>query len=398
MSNELHSEDLGLDLGNEQVLDVLDLPQIHTKPSARSLLDTLSLLSLEPRSWDRTPSLTPATSNTPRSTSGATTPARRSKPRVRSEGVSQYLTRIISSRLAWIEDDGQKEEVWDAASIRLSERSGRTGMGAMTRSFAIPICVEPTDDKGALDTAIGASIDQDTAVDVEIHEPALTEDNLGLKTWASSYVFARKWHTLKDELPFAFDQDKDAVTILELGAGTGLVGIAAAAVLHANVLLTDLPEIVPNLVRNIDSNTDIIATSHGSAKAAILDWTDPGKIVHYQGNLNDHGPSKMVESAGSTFPLIVAADPIYTKDHPRWLVETISVHLARRNEARVIIMIPIRDAYADERADLKSRMQGLGLHVCKEEIDVGYDDWSEGRGEELKEVECWMTIWKWNDS
>ncbi|KAG9625379.1 VPS28-domain-containing protein, partial [Aureobasidium melanogenum] len=241
---------------DEEILDVLDLPQIYTKPSSQQLLDTLSLLSLEPQSWDKT--------------------ATQTKPKVRSNGLPQYLTRIVSSPLDWIEDDLEKEKIWDSASLRLSERSGRTGMGAISRSFSIPLAAEPTNSSSTMKPVITSSHEQDTSIQVSIHEPALTEDNLGLKTWASSFVFARNWHTLRDRIPLIFDKDENA-TILELGAGTGLVGIAAAAVLGANVLLTDLPEIVPNLERNITSNEDIINSRNGSARAAMLDWTVPEK-------------------------------------------------------------------------------------------------------------------------
>lgn len=264
-------------------------------------------------------------------------------------------------------------------------------MSAINRSFTIPIAAEPTGSNTTLDTVIATSGSQGTLINIQIHEPAMTEDNLGLKTWGSSYIFARKWHTLREELPLPFDDNKDAATILELGAGTGLVGIAAAAVLCANVILTDLPEIVPNLDRNVDLNSDIVKARHGSARAAILDWTVPEEIVY-----KDDDDS--VDTTSSSYPLIVAADPIYSKDHPKWLVRTIAYHLKRGSVARVIIMIPIRDAYAEERADLKDRLQELGMRICKEETEIGYDDWSEGRGEELKEVECWMTMWKWEDS
>ncbi|KAG9755000.1 VPS28-domain-containing protein, partial [Aureobasidium melanogenum] len=361
---------------DEEILDVLDLPQIYTKPSSQQLLDTLSLLSLEPQSWDKTTT--------------------RPKPKVRSDGVPQYLTRIVSSPLDWIEDDVEKEKIWDSASLRLSERSGRTGMGAISRSFSIPLAAEPINSSSTMKPVITSSHEQDTTIQVSIHEPALTEDNLGLKTWASSFVFARNWHTLRDRIPLIFDKDENA-TILELGAGTGLVGIAAAAVLGANVLLTDLPEIVPNLERNITSNEDIINSRNGSACAAMLDWTVPEKII-YPEKTNESRRPLIAEEESSTYPLIVAADPIYSKEHPGWLVQTINCHLSHVPDARVLIQIPIREAYAEERADLKDRMVGIGLELCHEQTETGYDDWSDGQGEELSEVECWLGMWKWKDA
>ncbi|THZ26522.1 VPS28-domain-containing protein [Aureobasidium pullulans] len=361
------------DLSDEQAL--LDLPQIYTKPSSKQLLDTLSLLGLEPQSWDKT--------------------ATQSKPKVRSNGVPQYLTRIVSSPLTWIEDDSEKEKIWDSASLRLSERSGRTGMGAISRSFRIPLSAETTNSSSTMKPVITTSDEQDTNIDVKIHEPALTEDNLGLKTWASSFVFARNWHNLHDRIPLVFGKDKNA-TILELGAGTGLVGIAAAAVLGAQVLLTDLPEIVPNLERNIASNKETIESRNGSAQAAMLDWTAPEKIIYPE---DSEGKRPLVaEAESSKYPLVVAADPIYSKEHPAWLVQTINCHLARGPDARVLIQIPIREAYAEERADLKDRMVKIGLEICHEQTEIGYDDWSDGQGEELSEVECWMGMWKWKDA
>jgi predicted nicotinamide N-methyase len=269
-------------------------------------------------------------------------------------------------------------------------------MGAISRSFRIPLAADPTNSSSTMKTVITSSHEQDTVVQVNIHEPALTEDNLGLKTWGSSFVFARNWHTLRDRIPLRFDKDENA-TILELGAGTGLVGIAAATVLGANVLLTDLPEIVPNLDRNIASNKDIIKSRNGLARAAILDWTVPEKII-YSDETDESTRPLVAEDESSKYPLIVAADPIYSKEHPTWLVQTIDHHLTRSPDARVLVQIPIREAYAEERADLKDRMIKIGLELFHEQTETGYDDWSDGQGEELSEVECWLGMWRWKDA
>lgn len=260
-------------------------------------------------------------------------------------------------------------------------------MGAITRSFRIPIAHDP-----------------ETAFDIAIHEPALTEDNLGLKTWASSYVLARKWHTLKERLPRT-EHGPDRTTILELGAGTGLVGIAAAAVLGASVLLTDLPDIVLNLQRNVDANIDTITGRVGHGDTAILDWTVPEKIIFTQNESQkteqlqkrvDNGSRELIaEPESSRYPLVVSADPIYSKSHPQWLVQTVARHLSKTEDARVVVIIPIREAYAEERDDFRSRMKDAGLVIAFEDTDIGYDDWSERRGEELKEVECWTSVWQW---
>lgn len=319
------------------------------------------------------------------------------------------MTRIVSSPLEWIDDDQEKEQIWDAASVRLSERSGRTGMGAISRKFRIPMRAEPLQEDDTRSDQYQSDI-RDDAIDIELHEPALTEDNLGLKTWASSYVLAKKWHQMRTDLSPAVTPEKDtdeaSFAVLELGAGTGLVGLAAAAVLGVNVLLTDLPEIVPNLARNADDNAELLSSRGGSAAAAVIDWTKPQEVRLHQEPNDGRGSEEIcaqpvVEQTrppgtrGLSVPIVVAADPIYSGDHPKLLSQAVECHMKRSPEARLIVEMPIRETYAAERADFVARMQGLGLSLIREEKDIGYDDWSEGRGEDLAEVECWMTMWAW---
>jgi methylase of polypeptide subunit release factors len=62
-------------------------------------------------------------------------------------------------------------------------------------------------------------------------------------------------------------------SILELGSGTGLVGLAAAAIWKCHVTLTDLPEIVPNLEGNARRNEDVLKARGGSVNIQELDWS-----------------------------------------------------------------------------------------------------------------------------
>ncbi|XP_043699270.1 protein-lysine methyltransferase METTL21D-like [Telopea speciosissima] len=86
--------------------------------------------------------------------------------------------------------------------------------------------------------------------------------------------------------------------ILELGSGTGLVGITAAATLGANVTLTDLPHVVPNLQFNVDANYNTLTLHGGSINVAALSW----------------GEAKDMESIGCEFDLLLASDVVY-HDH-----------------------------------------------------------------------------------
>lgn len=126
-------------------------------------------------------------------------------------------------------------------------------------------------------------------VKFEIREPPLTGDNLGLKTWGTAYVIAKKLeyigaHFLHNVLSPGLDNTAGNVTparILELGAGTGLVGIAAATIWSTSVLLTDLLEIQSNLDFNIQENLETVTARGGQIASHVLDWKSKAGLVNY---------------------------------------------------------------------------------------------------------------------
>ncbi|KAM9466207.1 protein N-lysine methyltransferase METTL21D [Clarias gariepinus] len=92
--------------------------------------------------------------------------------------------------------------------------------------------------------------------------------------------------------------------MIELGAGTGLVGIMAAS-LGANVTVTDLEDLQPLLELNIRENRELLST--GSITAKVLKWG---------GNVTDFLP----------YPdYILMADCIYYEQSVVPLVETLKL-------------------------------------------------------------------------
>lgn len=87
---------------------VFDLPQLYTKPSAADILKALELLAVQPRTFNHDEKL-------------------EVQHHIHASGISQYLTSIIASALAWVDSDELREQIWEAASARLCERSGRSG-------------------------------------------------------------------------------------------------------------------------------------------------------------------------------------------------------------------------------------------------------------------------------
>jgi D-xylulose reductase len=333
------------------------LPQLYTKPSGNQLTEALESLKLSVLSWD---------------VDGAAKKNATLSPSLDDRALSTYLTSIIASSLKWIESDELREQVWEQASARLSERSGRSGMSALDRSFQVP-------------SPAGT-------VEIAIHEPALTADNLGLKTWAASYLLAKRLLSL--DLPD--DMRTGGMCALELGAGTGLVGIAAAAVLGAHMCLTDLPEIKPNLERNICKNLGIVTANQGRAVSGVLDWSDPRAILFDVDGPEEPSMVKTMQNR-SDFPLIFAADSIYSPDHPRMLAETIKRWLSRSPSARIIVELPSRPHSDVDFGTFRKCMADNGLALLEEDEDVGYDDW-QGSASDRMLVKCWFSVWTWSSA
>lgn len=93
---------------------VLDFPQLWQKPSFESLVACLDALEIKPPIWNnaRTQDNSAAEQETHFS---------------HRREVAIYLSAMVKSSLAWLSSDEEREAIWDLASKRISERSGRQG-------------------------------------------------------------------------------------------------------------------------------------------------------------------------------------------------------------------------------------------------------------------------------
>lgn len=251
---------------------------------------------------------------------------------------SQYnawLTRIISSQLPWVSDSELKRLISKEASLRLSENCGRTAQPEIVRKIGLPNLSKYL--KGT--------------EYIKLKEPSLTSDNLGLKTWGSSLILANRLINMNK-----LGNEYLTGPVLELGSGTGLVGIISS-ILGYETYLTDLKEIVPNLqdnvlLNNIDANVD------------ELNWCDASSFISKYGN-------------DKRFNTIILSDPIYSSKHPYWVVDMVEKFInSKNNNARVLIQIPLRPKFEDERSLLWELMNENFTEI-EHEIESGFDDFGE---------------------
>ncbi|TLS28004.1 hypothetical protein PpBr36_00708 [Pyricularia pennisetigena] len=352
-----------------------DFPQMWQKPAFEDILECLLNLRVEPPIWKWNSKHSPArledNQKKPQDLSESTRQA-----------IARYLSSVISSPLSWLEDDEQRDALWTEAGRRLSERCGRAAMGEIIRSW-------PFESQNGY-----------SPFELVIREPPLTGDSLGLKTWGSSYALAQMLgqfavgplqHLIQSPTSSSSPQPPPLTKphVLELGSGTGLLGLAAAAIWACQVTLSDLPDIMPNLRHNVERNQSTIKAMGGDLAAGALTWGGDGD--------DEIDPDLFGDK--NQFEMVIVADPMYDDDHPGLLAGAIDDQLAISADARALVMVPRRDVTTIGLLSSFRQLMEEGSDasfVCKEEgIVASQDDWGDDEEDEAqKNVECWWGIFQ----
>lgn len=236
---------------------------------------------------------------------------------------------------------------------------------------------------------------QGETLKIQISDPSgLQADNLALATWGSSEILANILHTLPIDLnnnngnngntsSGAPQDGEDALGVLELGAGTGLVGLSAACIWRTDVVLTDLPPLLPAVEANIALNRELLKDHGGRARVGMLDWSKPDRIAFVGGKSSDtkEAPGPAGEPALGVEHMkarvIVTADTVYSEEHPALLVNAIQHRLAPSPDARLVMCYPLRIGYLDHIRDLWERLEEGGFECIqegREELDGSWDE------------------------
>ena len=162
---------------------------------------------------------------------------------------TQYARGWLHAVINWVYGSGvaaldpQLDELAEACSAHLVLMAGQSAAGARERLYRFFTSTAPPERA------------EDAVASVQLREIPLVDDALGGRTWGAAPFLARR---------MMLDYARNGVqprTVLELGAGTGLVGLGLAAWFRnrpgqaTKVVLTDYhPAVLSNLQLNCEKN------------------------------------------------------------------------------------------------------------------------------------------------
>ncbi|SNX82956.1 related to putative S-adenosylmethionine-dependent methyltransferase of the seven beta-strand family [Melanopsichium pennsylvanicum] len=281
-----------------------------------------------------------------------------------------WLTRLIGSGLYWLEEDESDttspDMLLDLAGRVLGGHASLEEAGAITREFRFPLDepvllhkadatahpavlpleiieislrddpLPPSDSRSEANRNSGSGSSQDAAAAV------------GVQTWGASIIVSDVLvrHPTLFHPALACTSDTP-LRIAELGAGTGLLGMATAKLLRqqkiqAHVVLTDYHlKVLENLRFNVDENFPASeATKAVSVAVEHLDWLELHR-KQTEGFPEDRNLPK--------YDLLLLADVIYAPEHALWIRSSIEALLrkptvdeANENAPRAHIIMAVR--------------------------------------------------------
>ena len=222
---------------------------------------------------------------------------------------------------------------------------------------------------------------------MSICDGAFVGDALGVRTWGAAPYLTRRLiqqyaSAGKHMLPRR---------VLELGAGTGLVGLGLAQWLgaqraDAHITLTDYDAtVLANLRRNAEA-------SHGRADVRHLDWETVYRDMQTTSRCYDTWAQETLPHDSDTYPaqyggvdrheqfdVLVAADCIYDPQHALWIHAVAERHLVRPTAAypspQLHMLVPVRRTHLAELASVHAVFsESSPFHIAQTHVIQGHDD------------------------
>lgn len=181
--------------------------------------------------------------------------------------------------------------------------------------------------------------------------------SVGAQTWGGACLLSDMIVRSGDSPDLGLPSQSHSTTpfrVLELGAGTGLVGITACKVLeargvHAEVVSTDFhPDVLENLRRNFTANFPRSQSSESTIATSVkfLDWS----VFSSQA-----GAQEKSSPLADKFDVVYGADIIYELEHTRWIKACVELLLRKPDPVqnssetpRFHLVIPLRRTHIAE--------------------------------------------------
>lgn len=178
--------------------------------------------------------------------------------------------------------------------------------------------------------------------------PLFSDEWLGSEVWPAARSLVRLLE--RDEWQARL---RSAETVVELGSGTGAVGLAASVLGARHVLLTDLPSLLPTLQHNCSANH-----LADTVQCAALPWISSLSEL----------PSSLAPSGSD---LVLGSDllnPVYGDEHAERLAVTVAALLARSPPARqpVALLAQVKRGKGVAERQFFAACRRVGLHVATE--------------------------------
>lgn len=285
----------------------------------------------------------------------------------------QFAVRWLTSFIARAEellpeiDDDARQHFIDEASYILA-------------SFSSVSDAEQDEDAGAIVREFRFQVNGQEADAIEVRltdgTPATGSDHtdVGLQSWGASIVVSDLMCSFPERFGLSAEQLGDTPRIIELGAGTGLVGITMAKLLprigvsNGTIIATDYhPAVLSNLKENItanfprtgdDEDNDNDDDDERPLQTCLLDWAAPCLDPPL------HEPADM----------LVATDVVYAPEHAVWLRDCAGKLLAHNGIFWLIASVrpngrfegvtdTVEAAFADEETCPTTDDGQLGLRI-----------------------------------
>jgi predicted nicotinamide N-methyase len=286
---------------------------------------------------------------------------------------------------------GRNEELFDTVILLISYLSGKSGSSPIIKRFDFQ--------RRSIPQALQV---QDTAAEsqkewtVWIREPSFAQNDIGWTTWGSAVLFSQL--LINNELPIPThlpnnhsSKDMESVVkVLELGCGTGLVGIMVEKWFrtHRLSLKLTMTDYLDSLIDNCRFNVNMNASggrqdvfeglqlpiyserflTEENTQIAKNDVVDV-KLLDWRECQKDGKPSLPENS----FDYIVAADCIFDESHSLLVPKVIDRYLSRTpsdpKSGMAIVLVPHRPHYKNEVALFQQEMSQLvdnGIQLVEE--------------------------------